>query len=98
MCRAADCSLREGLTLHSLRPPFRGKQRERERKRERVLFPTPFYRHTALDLAMAGGHREIADHLTSVGAPSGGGLFHRAALTIQAVWRLHRYRVRKGRY
>ena len=45
---------------------------------------------------MAGGHREVADYLISIGAPSGGGIFHRAALTIQAVWRLHRYRVREN--
>ena len=51
---------------------------------------------TALDLALAHGHREVADYLISQGAPSGGGVYHRAALTIQAVWRLHRHRVREG--
>ena len=43
---------------------------------------------------MAGGHREVADYLISVGAPSRGGKFHRAAVTIQTVWRLHRHRVK----
>lgn len=51
------------------------------------------FSRTALDLAMAGGHRDVADYLISQGGPSGGGIFHRAALTIQAVWRLHRHRV-----
>ena len=48
---------------------------------------------SALDLALGSGHREVADYLISQGAPSSGGIFHRAALTIQAVWRLHRHRV-----
>lgn len=54
------------------------------------------YSRTALDLALVNGHREVADYLISQGVPSGGGMFHRAALTIQAVWRLHRYRVRQN--
>ncbi len=51
-------------------------------------------RHSALDLAMLGGHSGCADYLYSVGVPSSGGLYHRAALTIQHVWRFHRHKVR----
>ncbi len=50
-------------------------------------------RHTALDLAMISGHSNCTGYLTSCHAPSGGGLYHRAALTIQAVWKLHRHKV-----
>ena len=48
---------------------------------------------TALDLAMIGGHWDVANYLISQGAPSGGGKFHRSAATIQAVWRLYKHRV-----
>lgn len=63
-----------------------------------VSYPTLIclYSRTALDLALVNGHREVADYLISQGVPSGGGTFHRAALTIQAVWRLHRHRVRQN--
>ena len=51
------------------------------------------YRHSALDLAMLEGHMGCADYLISVGVSTGGGAYHRAAATIQAVWRYHRHKV-----
>ena len=50
-------------------------------------------RFTALDLAMLNAHTECAEYLIAQGATSGGGKFHRAALTIQTVWKFHRHKV-----
>lgn len=48
---------------------------------------------TALDVALKNGHTGCADYLIFCHAPSGGGVHHRAAATIQAVWKYHRYKV-----
>ncbi len=53
----------------------------------------PPCRHSALDLAMLAGHTGCADYLQSVGTPSSGGRYHRAAITIQYVWRFYRHKV-----
>ena len=50
-------------------------------------------RFTALDLAMIADHPECVSYLVASHAPSGGGKYHRAALTIQAVWKFHRHKV-----
>ena len=50
-------------------------------------------RLTALDVALLNGHRDCADFLISCHAPTGGGAYHRAAYTIQAVWRFYRHKV-----
>ncbi len=42
---------------------------------------------------MKNGHEACENYLVYCHAPSGGGVYHRAALTIQAVWRYHRYKV-----
>ena len=52
-----------------------------------------FFSLTPLDVAMKNGHSECANYLIRCHAPSGGGVYHRAALTIQAVWRYHRHKV-----
>lgn len=48
---------------------------------------------TAVDLALLHTHTECAALLMAQGAPTAGGRIHRAAATIQAVWRFHRYTV-----
>lgn len=48
---------------------------------------------TALDISLVNGHTGCASYLMSCHAPSGGGVYHRAAATIQAVWRYYRYKV-----
>ena len=50
-------------------------------------------RLTALDVALLNGHKDCADFLVSCHAPTGGGAYHRAACTIQAVWRFYRHKV-----
>eukprot|EP00731_Ephydatia_muelleri_P018008 Em0011g48a len=52
-------------------------------------------RCTALDLAMLSSQSSCSVFLMSVCAPSGGGQYHRAALTIQAAWRFSRYKRRR---
>ena len=62
----------------------------------KVLFTVCLYSpcsFTALDLAMLKGHAGCSDFLLYCHAPSGGGAYHRAALTIQSVWRLYRHKV-----
>ena len=61
-------------------------------------FPlTPFFLHlhsfTALDLAMLNVHASCVAYLVSVQAPTGAGMYHRAALTIQTAWKFHRHKV-----
>ena len=55
---------------------------------------TPPHSLTALDIALINGHAGCVSYLMSRHAPSGGGVYHRAAATIQAVWRYHRHKVR----
>lgn len=43
---------------------------------------------------MRNDHAGCVSYLVSCHAPSGGGVYHRAAITIQAVWRYHRFKVR----
>lgn len=50
-------------------------------------------RLTALDISMINGHTGCASYLIACHAPSGGGAYHRAAATIQAVWRYHKFKV-----
>ncbi len=52
-----------------------------------------FFSLTALDIALQQDHAGCVSYLMSCHAPSGGGAYHRAAATIQAVWRYHRYKV-----
>lgn len=52
-------------------------------------------RCTPLDLAMLSSHLSCSVFLMSAHAPSGGGRYHRAALTIQAAWRFTRYKRRR---
>ena len=53
------------------------------------------FRLTALDVALLNSHRDCADYLISCHAPTRGGAHHRAACTIQAVWRYYRHKVRQ---
>lgn len=48
---------------------------------------------TALDIALINDHAGCASYLMACHAPSGGGVYHRAAATIQAVWQYHRHKV-----
>lgn len=51
---------------------------------------------TALDIALVNDHAGCVSYLMACHAPSGGGAYHRAAATIQAVWRYHRHKVRQN--
>ena len=57
-----------------------------------ICFPF-YYRFTALDLAMIHDHASCTDLLIQHHAPSGGGKFHKAAVCIQATWRLYKKKV-----